>query len=233
MLNSTFPVPLAAGIYQIKNIFSRKSYIGSSVKLSKRRDIHIRDLNKKCHHSRHLQAAWHKYGESAFAFIVLELVEPEYLIEREQFFIDVLLPEYNMSPTAGSPKGVKHTSEARRNMSIAHLGKKPSAELRQKRSIIMKHRWATDPEYRRKCMGMKGREHTLESKRKISETLKGQRLHSERRRKISETLKAKWATPEYRQRMTQAHVGKEVSLETRRRQSEAQKARRRVLKGQQ
>lgn len=222
------PIPAASGIYEIKNTISRNSYIGSSAKLSKRRDIHVRDLNNR-HHSGHLQAAWCKYGELAFEFIILELVEPERLIGREQFFMDMLLPEYNMSPTAGSPKGVKHTLEARRNMSIAHLGQKPTVEQRQKSSMFMKRIWATDAEYRSKCSPI-GRSHKLEIRQKISETLKGQRHDADRKRKISETLRAKWATPEYRQRMTQAHIGKKPSLESRRKMSEAQKLRRKVSK---
>lgn len=221
MLNSS--VPATSGCYQIKNTISRKSYIGSTVKLSKRWEVHVRDLNKNRHHSRHLQSAWHKYGETAFEFIVLELVKPEQLIEREQMFIDMLLPEYNTSPTAGSPRGVRHTLEARRNMSVAHAGQTQSPEQRQKNSINMKRIWATDLEFRDRCSPL-GRKLSPESKQKIAVTLKSQRHDSERKRKISETLKAKWATPEYRQRMIQSHIGKRPTLETRRAMSEAQKS---------
>lgn len=224
------PVPAASGVYQIKNTISRKSYIGSTVKLSNRRNIHVRDLNKNRHHSKHLQSAWHKYGESAFEFIVLEMVVPEELIEREQFFIDMLLPEYNTSPTAGSPRGVKHTLEARRNMSAAHIGQVIPLEQKQKLSASLKRRWAGNAELRERCSA-KGRKHKLETKQKIAETLKNNPPHDpERKRKISETLTSKWATPEYRERMTLAHMGKKPTLETRRKMSEAQKARRKVSK---
>jgi group I intron endonuclease len=213
-----------SGIYQIKNTISRKCYIGSAGKLSRRWIEHRASLNKNQHHSRHLQRAWHKYGESAFEFIILELVEIERLLEREQFFIDLLLPEYNTCPVAGSPRGVKHTSEARRNMSVAHLGQKLTTQQRQKQSASMKRVWATDLDFRKRCNPL-GRILKPESKQKISDSLKGQRHGPERRRKISETLKTRWATPEYRQLMTAAHVGNKATPETRRRMSEAQKLR--------
>jgi group I intron endonuclease len=104
-----------SGIYQIKNKKNNKVYIGSAVSLGQRFSVHTHCLRNDKHHNRHLQNAWNKYGEDSFLFEVLEKVEDkEKLVEREQHWIDIREPEYNLSPTAGSTLGVKYSEEARK-----------------------------------------------------------------------------------------------------------------------
>jgi group I intron endonuclease len=70
------------------------------------------------HHSLPLQRAWNKYGDQAFEFrIIADDVEAEHLIEYEQFWIDQLKPEYNVSPTAGSTLGRRLSEEAKKHLS--------------------------------------------------------------------------------------------------------------------
>jgi group I intron endonuclease len=57
-----------------------------------------------------------------FAFSVLEECPPEQCIEKEQRWMDVLSPEYNISRTAGSTVGYRHTPESIEKMRIAKLG---------------------------------------------------------------------------------------------------------------
>ncbi len=47
-----------------------------------------------------------------FTLEILEYCEPSVLIEREQYYIDLLNPEYNILKIAGSRLGAKHTLEA-------------------------------------------------------------------------------------------------------------------------
>jgi len=51
-----------------------------------------------------------KYGYSSFSLSILEYCEPEQLIEREQYFIDLINPEYNILRTAGSSPTATGTS---------------------------------------------------------------------------------------------------------------------------
>jgi group I intron endonuclease len=128
-----------SGIYCIRNIINGKRYIGSSKDIvGYRWPKHKGELKNKNHHSKHLENAWYKYGEVNFVFEIIEECEPikEKLIEREQFWLDTVriknfdgtLGEidiklsYNISPTAGSPLGVKHTKETKAKISMA--GKK-------------------------------------------------------------------------------------------------------------
>ena len=113
---------MQSGVYTIRNIRNSKQYIGSSTHISTRWRAHKRQLEKNCHHSLVLQRAWNKYGSDSFVFQVLAYCDPGDCLFFEQRFFDIQRPEYNISPTAGSPLGVKHTCEARDNMSKAHQG---------------------------------------------------------------------------------------------------------------
>jgi len=115
---------MASGIYQIENQVNGKRYIGSAANLRRRWARHLNDLRRGEHHNRYLQRAFDKYGEEAFVFFILENIEPENLIVREQRYLDTFNPEYNISPTAGSSLGVRYTEETCAKMSIAHMGER-------------------------------------------------------------------------------------------------------------
>jgi group I intron endonuclease len=50
-----------------------------------------------------------KYGYSYFCLDILEYSEPNILISREQYYIDLLKPKYNILKITGSNLGYKHT----------------------------------------------------------------------------------------------------------------------------
>jgi group I intron endonuclease len=62
-------------------------------------------------------------GYSNFSLAIIEYCEPENCLEREQYYIDLLNPEYNILKIAGSSLGHKHSQETRANMSAAKQGK--------------------------------------------------------------------------------------------------------------
>jgi group I intron endonuclease len=63
---------MARGIYKIINAINNKFYVGSAVDLKRRKTRHFSELRNGRHNNRHLQAAWGKYGEQAFVFVVIE-----------------------------------------------------------------------------------------------------------------------------------------------------------------
>jgi len=110
-------------VYRIRNKITEDIYIGSAVKYDYRIWAHLSRLRKGTHHSKILQNAFNKYGESIFEFSVLEQVhDKQKLIEREQYYLDTLKPKYNISKKAGSPLGIKHSLRSRINMSRSHIG---------------------------------------------------------------------------------------------------------------
>lgn len=55
-----------------------------------------------------------KYGYANFSLEILEYCEPSKCTEREQYYLDLLKPEYNVLPIAGSCLGYKHSEESKK-----------------------------------------------------------------------------------------------------------------------
>ena len=84
-----------SGIYKIVNTLNGKLYVGSSLCIYNRFHQHRNKLRKNVHANLHLQNAYNKYKESSFEFIILELCDKEERFKKEQYYIDLLKPEYN------------------------------------------------------------------------------------------------------------------------------------------
>jgi group I intron endonuclease len=118
-----------SGIYMILNVVNQARYVGSAARCLRHRHYeHWYLLRNNKHRTPHLQAAWNKYGESAFAFVPLQNCAPEECLTLEQQWLDRFkesgIAVYNARLVAASQLGMKHTDEARRRMSIALTGKK-------------------------------------------------------------------------------------------------------------
>lgn len=112
------------GVYLIKNNINHKFYVGSTyTSFEKRWHDHNRKLKRNKHINKHLQSAWNLYGETNFEFIILEITSPENAVIREQYHMDTLIPEYNLTSTANSVRGYRHTDESKQKMRIAKIGK--------------------------------------------------------------------------------------------------------------
>jgi hypothetical protein len=64
-----------------------------------------------------------KYGYSSFKLEILENSEPNILIEREQYYLDLLNPEYNILKKAGSLLGFRHSEASRELVSFTSARK--------------------------------------------------------------------------------------------------------------
>ena len=173
-------------IYKIENLKTNEIYVGSAINLAKRKYYHLYDLKNNKHHSIILQNSYNKHGVENFEFFILEEIsEKENLIIREQYYIDSLNPKYNCSRVAGSPLGVKHSLEARLNMSKAHLGKKLSPESIAKRTL----KQSGENHYG------SGKERTNDVKKKISDgnkkAFENGRVHPNLGKNVSNDVKLK------------------------------------------
>lgn len=125
-----------AGIYQLVNLVNLKTYVGSSVNLNRRLNEYLSLLyvarNLKKGNSAILSALL-KYGAANFGIKILELIEFESnqskserkstILSKEQHFIDLIKPDYNINKTAGSNFGRIYSEEVRLKMSLAKKGK--------------------------------------------------------------------------------------------------------------
>lgn len=169
------------GVYFILNRENQHIYIGSAARSFQARwGSHKTRLNAGEHHGPVLQAAWNKYGASAFEFGVLEDCAPSMCIEREQFWINFFRPEYNVSKVAGYVLGTKHSDASRVRRSIARKGFKHSEEAKYAMRVAATGRTHT-PETRAKLSALMrskpppflGKQHSPETVAKISSKKKG------------------------------------------------------------
>lgn len=104
--------------------------MGSSIDLSKRlyRYYSLAHITQQSKFSLICKALL-KRGYSCFTFEILEYCNKEDVLIREQYYLDLLKPEYNILKIAGSPLGYKHTEEDKekmrgpRSLSPEHLAK--------------------------------------------------------------------------------------------------------------
>jgi group I intron endonuclease len=103
-----------SGIYRWTNLINEKSYVGSSINLAIRLKSYFsinqlqRTLSKG---NSAISNALLKYGYSNFSLDILEYCEPNIILIREQYYLDLLGPEYNICKKAGSTFGKKHSLE--------------------------------------------------------------------------------------------------------------------------
>lgn len=187
-----------SGIYIIRNLESRKIYIGSAVDLDRRKEEHYKRLRGGYHENPHLQNSWNKYGADAFEFKVLIRCDINDLLHCEQRAMDIYRKAigwdmmFNVNPTASSRLGAKHSAEAKAKMSAAHKRRKPlTAEARANISAAAKGR-KFSPETRAKLSAAnKGKRLSPEHRAKLSAAHKGKKLSPEHKAKISATLRNK------------------------------------------
>ena len=163
---------MAQGIYKIINVVNNKFYVGSTVNVSRRRARHFSELRNNKHNNKYLQAAWNKYGEKAFIFIVVEEVESkDKLLTVENFWLkehvgkeycynlgtDATAPHLGMFGELSNTWGYKHTEEAKARISKAS-----------------KERVQTEEEKSKRRKSMQGHIVSKATKDKISATLSGE-----------------------------------------------------------
>lgn len=135
------------GIYRWINKLNENTYIGSGLNLSKRLSDYYNQSELK-RNSRPIHAALLKYGYDNFILEILEYCKADELINKEQYYLDLLNPEYNILKFAYSLLGYKHTpeniakfklkkvsQELKDILSSVHLGKEVSQETRDKLSL--------------------------------------------------------------------------------------------------
>ena len=88
-----------AGVYRWTLLSSSKSYVGSSVNLGGRlrnyfNPVYISHITRK---NMIINKALLKYGYSKFKLEILEYCDPKDLVKKEQYYMDILNPEYSQS----------------------------------------------------------------------------------------------------------------------------------------
>lgn len=120
-----------AGIYKFTNKLSGSFYIGSSNNLRIRIYSYFRLSNLiRSSKSSIIARALIKYGYSNFSLEILEYCDVSNLLEREQFYFDLLKPNYNIAKIAGSTLGIPRTEEFKQILSAAQKGRVHTEETK-------------------------------------------------------------------------------------------------------
>lgn len=130
-----------AGIYRWVNKVNGNTYIGSSVNLARRFKVYFdfSFLSARLKKSKsRIYSAILKHGYQNFQLEILEYCTKENAINREQYYIDLLNPEYNLNSTAGSRLGANISEESRAKMSAAAQGRKHTKETKNLISLANK-----------------------------------------------------------------------------------------------
>lgn len=115
------------GVYSIQNKINGKRYIGASRDVNMRFSNHLHRDSRR-YSNREFYRDIITYGESEFICSVLEVCDnncsDKYLLEREQYWYDVLKPEYNIFRPVDVTSHASGFSEYMKNTGIyKQLGK--------------------------------------------------------------------------------------------------------------
>jgi len=127
-------------IYKITNTVNNKVYVGQTKWFKKRFGEHLKALLSNSHCNIHLQGSVNKYGKDNFIVEIIEFVEDlKELTAREQYWVDYYKSYdecngYNLCKDVRNPWYGERSEEHKCKLSLAHLGKKASAEVRKRMS---------------------------------------------------------------------------------------------------
>ena len=110
------------GVYLIRNLKNNKFYVGSSIDVRRRFKEYFNVNHLLRRNQLPICAALAKYGYSLFSVEIIEYCNTSILLEREQYFLDLLKPQYNILKIAGSLTGFLHSEETKNKLSDIFKG---------------------------------------------------------------------------------------------------------------
>jgi group I intron endonuclease len=157
------------GIYRWINIVNSKTYIGSANDLTVRFWVYF-SKTRLTNSNMAIYKAILKYGYKNFKLEILEYCDKNVVLVREQYYIDLLKPEYNILHQAGSSLGYRHKTETLEKFKARKFSKEALINISK---------------------AAKGRILPKETRTKISLARTGTKLSDETRAKLSTILTAK------------------------------------------
>ena len=200
-----------AGVYEIRNTFNNKVYVGSSGNVKRRLAAHRQHLRRGDHATAHLQASWAKHGEEAFEFKQLIVCSQKDVLFYEQRIMDGFRSNqkeygYNKRIVVETCAGIKLSDEHKAKIAASV----PRGEDHQYYGKSL-----CDKAYQIAADMKRGKPMSDEQKAKISLALRGRKQHAGFGAKISAAKKGIKYTDEQKKNMTGYWLGKKLSNERR------------------
>jgi group I intron endonuclease len=195
-----------SGIYRITSP-SGRIYVGQAQCISKRWSSHA--CAAKSHANKLLRSSFEKYGVSAHTFEVVEVVTDMSIIDaREQAWIDAAFALgdrcMNMSPTAGSVRGIKRSEEVRAKMPDALRAGWAKPGARERLSAALKKSRANPEVIQRMSIAQKASHAMPNIRAGHSEAMKRSHANPETKARHSASLVAAHARPDTKARHSAA-----------------------------
>lgn len=220
-----------AFIYEIRNVVTDRSYIGSTKQNPDQRwSEHLYSLRHGKHSSRYLQNSFDKHGESVFEFIILEKVDDDNRFSVEKEWLDDVKPfpwgekgGYNMTSKAGGGDKFSLLSEKEKKEFIkkskkvgeengmynSHHSQKSKEKMKDEAEDRYTIEW-----FQEKYGKEEGRKRYRERCKKLSAERKGEdnpfygEKHDEKsKEKISEKMNKLAEDEEWRKRVSEGRKG--------------------------
>ena len=165
---------MARGIYKIINVVNNKFYVGSAVDFTARKRRHWWALRSQRHANKHLQAAWNKYGEESFKFLIVEeLSDDADLVSAEDAWLKEHVGKeycYNLGTEAiAFTRGWYGEKNSMWGKTFSH-----TQEAKDRISRASKSRTQSEEEKATRRQTMKGHHVSTSTRAKISATLSGE-----------------------------------------------------------
>nr|YP_009261993.1 GIY-YIG endonuclease [Chrysoporthe austroafricana]AMX22068.1 GIY-YIG endonuclease [Chrysoporthe austroafricana] len=164
---------LKSGVYRWTNKVNGNAYIGSSKNLGPRLQQYYGKSLVNNQKTSLIYRAILKHGHENFTLEILEYCGKDETIQREQYYMDLLKPVYNILLVAGSPLGRKFPLEVRIQMAKSKLGFTHSEETKALMSKIAQNRIFSDITRSRLSLARQGKKFSLETLTKMSEAKLG------------------------------------------------------------
>lgn len=140
------------GVYAWENKINNKLYVGSGDRLYIRISDYFQPWYLESRKNLYIVRSLNKYSMKSFNLHILEYCDSENLILCEQKWIDLVKPEYNINPIAGSTNGYKHSPESKEKISTLATGRKHTYEVRD---LMSKNRKGINNPFYKKSIVLK------------------------------------------------------------------------------
>ncbi len=113
-----------SGVYKISNNIDNRIYIGSTQCFKRRFTEHLKSLADNTHNNPHLQKFVNKYGIDSIKFEILEIIDLEDLLIKEQYYLDNCIDfnrDFNICKIAGTPPNYNRSFSEKDILYIAEL----------------------------------------------------------------------------------------------------------------
>ena len=155
-------------IYKIVNLIDNHFYIGSTQNFIKRYYTHINHIRTNKQSCTLLIRAINKYKETNFKLEIIEECLPEELLTREQYYLDTLLPNYNVAKIAGSNIGIKRAEEVKIKKSVSQKENWKDEAYRTKHLESLSKNWKSGSSHK---MAKLTEEQVVEIKKELANGL--------------------------------------------------------------